>query len=211
MKRLAGFALLVVLLALLSGCYFFNVTPNPPPNPQPGAVLFSDDFEGGPDPAWQFASGDWDEESGQLKLVNSQNGAAAYVSTGYSWSDYVAEVQVLFDYGYYLGSGVGIICRAQNDMNKIVFWIKSDKTYFTIYENGEVVSDRLSQSAGNVDFNSPFTVSVTVNGTTFAGKVNGVTRSQITDSRFQVGTAGITGLLMGDNTAFDNFRVVSEE
>ena len=214
MKRIS---VLVVVLGLffLFGCIPDIIDPDLPtiPDPTPGTVLFFDDFNGGTDPAWQFASGSWESLNGWLHLSTHCGGedVFGYVAGGEGWIDYRIEAEVEFGswqpYEYQ-----GFVLRAQDDLNKVVAWASADRFYFSVFVDGEVTN-----WGGEVEPGWPteaaVVAAVEVQGSTYSFYVNGVLRSTFTDSTYSQGKAGVA-FRNGrggnyDGYRFDNFRVTS--
>ena|GEM_PF-2814002 len=208
-------ALLVVLGALLvlaAQCPMTDpgLPSDPDPGQTPGSMLFFDDFEGGPDASWGFASGTWFEEEGKLSVGFSFEVCSAYVNGGEGWTDYEASVVVNYDTTG-TGSRAGVICRAQDDLNKVIFWAYRDRVFFTVYEAGEVTQEEAAVSQGALPREQDCTMSVRVSGDSYRGYVNGVLRSELTYGGIGSGTAGIAGAYINERTTFDDFHVVELE
>ncbi len=208
MKRLMLLSLLLLVLTVVSGCNWFHVNPSPNP-PQPGTTLFFDDFEDGANPAWDFASGNWEVTNGHLCQTDfDTNPTCAYVSGGQTWANYKVDVDVHSQWG---GGGwpeQGLIVRATDDLNKVILWGSShDKIWFSVIKNGKEIA-----SGGTVEPAWPTDCHLTleVRGDTYKLYVNGILRTKFIDSTHLVGTAGVaTEQTAWCDLTFDNFRVTA--
>jgi len=220
MKRVIWTILFVVPLVFLTpGCDIISKLINPPPSekPQPGEVLFFDDFEGGAKPAWSAASGTWMVEGGRFTVQerSSSGWLNAYVKTADSpfWKDYAVEVDIYDATKTWWG---GIIVRAQDDLNKVVFeWLNNwDYIALGVYVNGKEEVGA-STSPGLTD---RARIRIEVVGNTYTAYVRQgeqgelIKRLSLTDDTFTRGMPGLALYLAqyvpSKKAAFDNFKVI---
>ncbi len=186
----------------MSGSIVVTSSPN-------GTTLFFDDFEDGADPAWAFPTGNWEVKAGRLHLADSYTSGAVfgYVLGGEGWRDYSVEADIL--YGDQSIPKQALVLRSQDDLNKVLFVGRKSSLYFNVYKDGNIIVYKGSEVYPGLPNESH--VTITVEGNTYKGYVNGVLRIEFVDSTFLSGTAGV-GLsgAYGGNSAkcqFDNFAV----
>jgi len=191
--------------------------PGPGPGPGPGKVLFFDDFEDGPDPAWSAASGTWIVRGGVLTLEEEKDvWMNIYVKTSSSllWEDYAIEVDILDGDKVWEG---GIIVRAQDDQNKMMLkWQHDHNLSLGVWINGDW--ERCDDAIVHPGLTAKAHVRVEAMGDTYTVYVRQgeqgdlIKRLWCKDGTF---THGMPGLALrnkgwhGGNAAFDNFKVIS--
>ncbi|MEM4381899.1 MAG: zinc-ribbon domain-containing protein, partial [Candidatus Caldarchaeum sp.] len=179
---------------------------SPEPNPPPGVSLpFYDDFRSLNTRVWAITSCEWSVEQGVL-LVTRGRQCFAYVKDGLSWTNYAVEVDI---YRASRGSNYpGIIVRAQDGMNYVVFYRFYTRLCWDIVKGG----NRIGRCMGGVDKILPEKVRVRVEvyGDRYEAYIDGIRESQIQDPTFD---RGMPGLYVGDKdsppVAFANFKVMA--
>ncbi len=214
MRRLLIIAVILVLLASLTGCeWLFGRFPNGG-DPQPGAVLFFDDFQDGYDPAWGFTRGNWEVVDGQLHTTSEPG--SAYVTGGNSWTDYSVECQLSYSGNFYGHPSRRIVVRAADDLNKVVFGGfqgGESRVGFIVYVDGEIVVE--TESIPTLP--DTCIVRIDVVGSTYSAFVDGIHVMTLEDHSNPSGTAGL-GISAGEGWGprgasgwFDDFLVTSLE
>jgi len=179
-------------------------------------VLFFDDFEEGPDPAWGAASGTWvGTGDGKYTIQEREWDANAftYVVEGTSWRDYAVEVDVIGANKYWGDEQyVGVVVRALDDRNKILL-INEYRNWLCwyVYRN-----DRAEECVGGaVHPGLPDSAHIRIEavGDTIAAYVNGVKRTtlKLKGEDAELFKQGMPGLYIRYNlgVVFDNFKVIS--
>ena len=163
MRRLPVAAVMLVLLTSLSGCQWLSGELPGGGDPEPGAVLFFDDFQDGYDPAWGFTSGNWEVVDGRLHTTSEPG--SAYVTGGTSWGDYSVEVQLSYSGNFYGHPSRRIVVRAADDRNKVVFGGfqgGESRVGFTVYVDGEITVETESIPVSSVRGNLTRSVKLVV-------------------------------------------------
>lgn len=181
-------------------------------------VLFFDDFEAGrPRPEWAPASGTWvatkDPERGWVYTLEEwkwDQRMFTYVATpdSLNWRDYAVEATVINGREAW---GIGIVVRARDDLNKVLFAATRDWLCWIIIRDGHW-SDCQSQVWPGLS-NAPTTLRVEVRDHTYVAYVNGIKRTWWEDLNEQF-PAGMPGLFMHHkqgSVGFDNVKVESLE
>lgn len=170
-----------------------------------GEVLFFDDFEDGMDPAWQTSPG-WYVSDGVLHSRTFSGSPKAYVLTGTDWTDYVVDVD--------LNPGAvtaAVILRSQEDLrNRVELRGSHEGIGWVVFVDNEQVRDE-AVSPGL--FEGLQHVEITVSGSTYEIRVEGLLRSTFEDDTFSRGMPGLTTHWQAvfDEPYFDNFRVTALE
>lgn len=183
----------------------------------PGAVLFFDDFADGADPAWVATPPGWAAGGGEYKFYPQSwadwKVGYSFIATGKDWQNYAIEADVYLPDRNRNWPSVGIVLRAQEDLNNMVIvWCHVSWIRWQVIENGEeVVSSETITPGVSIGWQH---VRVEVAGPTYKLYVEGLLRTTFTDSRFIVGMPGVAGndvkLVMVSTAAVDNFEVVAE-
>jgi len=183
----------------------------------PDRVLFFDDFEDGPDPAWAPAVGDWVVRKGRYQLREWRGKGRTYVSIGKSWRNYAVEVTIRGgnreepDFGYPgTVQRCGIIIRAQDDLNRVML-VSMGCDYpgcggslcWYVIKGRKAKRSCVNKVAG---LPRKALVRVEVFGNRYEAYVNGIKRTELEDDTFE---RGMPGLFVKENlgVTFDDFEV----
>lgn len=217
LKILAA-AFVIGSLAFSTGCDICEILncPGPGPEPQPGPdkVLFFDDFEDGPDPAWWTnpnSKDRWIVKGGRYTIdENSPRDIPLRTFVGNpSWQNYSVEVDV-FD-AHFSDQQIAILLRVQSDDDMVGFFVRaghfSDLVEFKIRKDGiwEVVKSRGYSPRPN-----NFHLLITVNGNTYSAFINTKLAMTVEILNFPLrGYVGLQTARGGRIVSFDNFKVTS--
>lgn len=203
----------IALLLLLIGCDWLSPI-DPLPVPAPGGALFFDDFEDGVNPAWAFVTGPWITFNGRIGLSPYYTAEPAYavISTGISWRDYRIEANIRHgdDYGHSNPYRIGFVVRAQDNLNKVVFWAtRKNGCWFSVEENGQVTVAEGGKVSANIPEECALSIEV-INGS-YDAYINGIRVTTFSDSTF---SAGMPGVALGSAKSvsvmyFKDFRVTA--
>jgi Tfp pilus assembly protein PilE len=179
------------------------------PQAQAGAVLFSDDFESsavGTVPAgWTPVAGTWSVQvdgTHVLKQTSTNTAVKSEIVAGSpSWTDYVLQAQVkpgandLYD-------ATTVVARYRDTNNHYSFLLKANNQWYL----GKVVQGIWTTfSTGTYSYTSTFyTMTLSVQGTTISGAINGKTLATKTDTSF---TSGLIGFNTRATAEIDNVTV----
>ena len=198
--------------------------PGPGPGPGPGKVLFFDDFEDGPDPAWSAASGTWITQEGRYTIQEEKDAwLSTYVKTKDSlqWRDYAVEVDVFNGDLDWEGA---IIIRAQDDRNKVMLrWQHDRNLSLDIWKDGR--SKRCNDAIVHPGLTTRTRIRIEAVGSVYTVYVRQgeqgelIKRLWCEDETFSKGMPGLAiresisiyGPYKEGITSFDNFKVISLE
>ncbi len=185
-------------------------------------VLFFDDFEAGrPRPEWAPASGTWvvqkDAQFGWIYTIAESDWnqpVFTYITTpgSRSWRNYAVEVSIVNGRGRSGGNqGIGIVVRAQDDLNKVLLEVKSDRWLcWRIIQAGQWSDCQGKVAPGLTD--ASVILRVEARDSTFVAYINGIERTRWEDLNKKF-TQGMPGLYVyyKEGAFFDNFKVESLE
>jgi len=193
----------------------------PGETPPEGKILFFDDFEDGPDPAWAPSSGTWIvTKEGRYTVQEKEwkEHTYTYVKKGRLWRNYAVEVDI---YGanmkretmmgtYHQGSG--IIVRARDDLNKILLLNVSDEYLcWRVIKDGEHIKSCVNKVTPGLPAKAHIRVKVV--GNIFEAYVNGIKRTtlKLEEDIHKYFKKGMPGLYISYNmgVTFDDFKVTS--
>ncbi len=211
----------IIFLAslLLFGCSLPAIVA-PTARPQPGAVLFKDDFSS-PASGWdhtKFAEGIMDYDSGGYRILVNAPNLNFWSSPHKDFSD----VRVEVDTGKLGGpdeNRIGLICRSLNigDHFNFYFLIVSSDGYYglglfkdgvpTLLDQEEMVSSTAIRKGMAINH-----LRLDCKGDAISGFVNGFELAQVHDASLTHGEVGIlagTFKQPGTDIFFDNFVVLA--
>lgn len=188
-----------------------------PPGPTPGTLLFTDTFEGGPDPTWSPTSDGWDTCYGTYwfqPFWGSDQWSYSFVAKGKNWENYTVEADIrLPDCSE---SAIGLILRAQENLNSmVVVYGNNQAIFWGVLKGGKYIIKSKPISPGF--FIGWQHVKVEVSGSIYKLFVKGLLRSTFNDSHFLKGMPGVAaynpyvfeGFCPDCGPSFDNFVVYS--
>jgi len=169
-----------------------SVPPTPTPEP---SLLFFDDFEDGPDPAW-------DVTSGEVLVVNGRlttSGGATLMIGDSSWTDYSVKCE---NWSGHYRDYTRILLRVRGDDQYRFQYNNFGKSYWSIGQDGSWQKVPRSDAGGVGD--SEVVVEVFAVGDLLRAYIDGNRVSSFVDGKFPNGRVGIT---VPPNALIDNFTV----
>ncbi len=181
--------------------------------PEPGEVLFFDDFEDG-DADWVSTTSGWGTDNGEYVLyVGIMQPATQYtfVLDGKNWSNYMIDADVWISGG---ARAIGFIFYAQENLNSyVIAWGSTGKIWWEVYSNGDKIYESDPVEPG-LFANDQQHIEVTASGNTYSYIVNGLTRSTFENTYYTTGMPGLAGyngtpMMWPYPFGVDNFRVTA--
>lgn len=185
----------------------------------PETILFFDDFEDGPDPAWGPAVGDWVVREGKYQLRDWHGKGRTYVRTGLSWRNYAVEVTIRGgnrEEVHWLEPDVpqrcGIIIRAQDDENRVMLVSIGSaepgggNLCWYVIKDGKTKKGCVKKAPGLPKKKA--LVRVAVFGNHYEAYVNGIKVTEMEDDTFERGMPGLS-VRYNLGVTFDDFKVIS--
>lgn len=215
--RIAALVLIVVILAILAGAFYYYIEMQPQPSIASGGVLFSDDFSvsGGGWETWGGSGGSWvGYQNGGLRFLIEQPHYDYWSRLPDRYQDVYIEVDALKNFGPDDNS-FGLLCRMQADESYYAFLITSDGYYGIIKVQNGIYSylsgvDGLSYSESIHRGLASNRIGAYCAGSHLLLAVNGEVLAQVDDGDL---VSGRVGLVAGssDETGvdilFDNFVI----
>ncbi len=127
----------------------------------PVCDVFSDDFEGSADPAWQFTTGNWEVIGGNRYHAGAptSNPPAVSLVNGFDVTDFSLSVSVAN------GTQAGVFVRAQDDDNAVVLILDLSGMHWSLRETG--TWGALGTTVPTPPLPGTFIVDIRVTGTTY--------------------------------------------
>jgi len=163
-----------------------------PSAPKEPAVLFQDRFASGRSPAWAVSSGNWTFENGYCSFSSaamSGTTGTMLLPMGTQWSDYRVEADVYMPPADVSQAAVGLIVRAQPDLDS---WVlaggSAGKVGLYVRSGGNTASKQEVAPGLFVGWQH---VAIEIRGSTCTLYVNGIKRCELTDTTYQKGMPGL--------------------
>lgn len=135
----------------------------PPVNPDPTVIVFSDDFEDGNAGGWTSASGSWDVTTDGTKALIQNQAATAVIAAGDSWTDYTYEAKAKMPI---TNANAGILFRVQDAGNFYMFRIHSAAQKLELYKSVDNVMTLVSSTPFTAQANQWYTMKASIEGNT---------------------------------------------
>ncbi|MGW8918834.1 family 16 glycoside hydrolase [Paenibacillus lautus] len=178
----------------------------PPVNPDPTVIRFSDDFEDGNAGGWTSVSGSWDVTTDGTKALIQNQAAAAVIAAGDSWTDYTYEAKAKMPI---TNANAGILFRVQDADNFYMFRIHSAAQKLELYKSVDNVMTLVSSTPFTAQANQWYTMKASIDGNTIKGYVDGELKVEWTNPETEL-TAGKIGFrTTSAGVAFDDAVVLA--
>jgi hypothetical protein len=162
----------------------------PPANPNPGAILFSDNFEDGDSAGWTTASGSWSIVTDNTKALAQKATATSLITAGdNSWTDYIYEAKMKLSI---TNANAGMIFRVKDSNNYYMYRINSSVKKLELYKAVDGTLTSLSSTSFTAVANQWYTVKAVIQGNHIQGYVDGVLQTDWTNPVTEL-TAGKIG------------------
>lgn len=170
-------------------------TPTPSPSPTPGNILFSDDFEGGPN--WDVLSGNWSivEDLDGNKVytqpdASAESGLARAVAGSAGWQSYVLETNVKFNQFFNKSGYLTLYTRFSDTDNYYLLEMKGspETSYIALKKKvGGTVVPLQEKSIWQPALEEWHTIKFVVNGNKMEVYINDQLELSGTDNKLRTG------------------------
>ncbi|MNC01488.1 Extracellular exo-alpha-L-arabinofuranosidase precursor [compost metagenome] len=161
----------------------------PIPNPGFTVTLFSDNFEDGDTAGWTPAGGTWAVETDGTKVLAQKASAAALITAGSLWTDYVFEAKVKLPIS---NANAGIVFRVKDAENYYMYRINSAAQTLELYKCVNGTLTRVSGTSFTAVPKQWYSIKAAVQGNNIKAYVDGALKMEWTNlvTELTTGRAG---------------------
>ncbi|MFD3257223.1 family 16 glycoside hydrolase [Paenibacillus lentus] len=180
----------------------------PPTDPDPTVIQFSDDFEDGDTVGWTSASGSWSVTTDGTKALIQNNSATGLITAGDTWTDYTYEAKVKMPI---TNANAGILFRVQDAEHFYMYRINSAAKKLELYKSVDNVMTLVSSTSFTAQANQWYTMKAAIQGNKMKGYVDGELKVEWTNPETELTSGRIGFRTTSAGVAFDDALVLAPE
>ncbi|KOP68183.1 glycoside hydrolase [Bacillus sp. FJAT-18019] len=177
----------------------------PPVNPDPRFIQFSDNFEDGDTTGWTPASGSWSVAADDTNALIQHSSAAALITAGDAWTDYTYEAKVKMPIS---NANAGILFRVQDAENFYMYRINSAAKKLELYKSVDNNMTLVSSTPFTAMEKQWYTIKAAIQGNTMKCYVDGELKVEWTNPVTELTEGKIGFRTTSAGVAFDEALVL---
>ncbi len=176
----------------------------PVPNPGFTVSLFSDNFEDGNTTGWTPTGGTWSVETEGSKVLAQKASAAALITTGSVWTDYVFEARVKLPIS---NANAGIAFRVTDANNYYMYRVNSSANTLELFKCVDGTLTSVSSTSFTATPKQWYSIKAAVQGNNIKAYVDGALKMEWTNPVTELTTGKVGFRTTSVDVVFDDALV----